>query len=245
MREGAPDGAHIRKTIAQIEASADVREIIAHLSAYASRFGFTTVALGHVVNPQIRAVKREKLFQFSTWRKEWTDVWAGKNLIIRDPIARYSLFSHKPFRWRDAFSNDRTRDKEVEHLIREFGFTDGVTIPIHTDGYPPGAVSLGADKFEISPEELGDLHIVCVHAYGRIEEMLGSFPYQSAVKLTLREREILHYVAGGKTNWEIGAILSISPHSVRDHIQSASKKLGAAGRAHTVAIALRMGLILP
>ncbi|MEE2689960.1 MAG: autoinducer binding domain-containing protein [Pseudomonadota bacterium] len=245
MQGGRLDGTRIGKALAEIAFCMDAREVIGVLSRYAERFGFATVGLGHIVNPQLSAVRRENLFQLSTWRKEWTDYWAGNNLIMRDPVARYSLYKHKPFRWSEAFANDLTEDKKVERVMRDFGFRDGISFPMHTDGLPPGAVSLGADRFELSETELGELHLVCVHAYAKIEELYGSFPYQSPVKLTVREREILHYVAGGKTNWEIGAILEISQHSVRDHLKAACEKLDAVGRAHAVAIALRLGLILP
>lgn len=242
---GGSDSARLSRALAEIAAATDARTVIDALSRYAAHYGFTTVGIGHVVNPQLNAVSRDKVFQLSTWRKEWVEVWAGRNLIIRDPIARYSLLRQKPFRWSEAFGHERTKDKEVEHLIREFGFGDGVTFPMHSDGMPPGAVSLGGDRFELNEIEFNELHLVCVHAYARIEELYGSFPYQSRVRLTVREREILHYVAGGKTNWEIGAILSISQHSVRDHLKAACGKLGADGRAHAVAIALRQGLLLP
>lgn len=242
---GGSDGARVSLAAAEIAACSDARAVIDALTRYAAYHGFTSVGIGHIVNPQLNTVSRDRVFQLSTWRKEWVEVWANRNLIIRDPIARYSLIRQKPFRWSEAFRHERTKDREVEHLVREFGFSDGVSFPMQSDGMPLGAVSLGGERFELSEAEFGELHLVCVHAYTRIEELYGSFPYQSKVRLTVREREILHYVAGGKTNWEIGAILSISQHSVRDHVKAACDKLGADGRAHAVAIALRQGLLLP
>lgn len=47
--------------------------------------------------------------------------------------------------------------------------------------------------------------------------------------LTDREAEILGWVAHGKTNEEIGALLIVSPHTVRKHLEHAFKKL----RVHT------------
>lgn len=240
-----PDYASLQSLIEQIENSTSVRSIIAYLAQFVGRYGFSTVGMGHVINPALHATNRSDVFQLSNWSKEWVDHWAGRNLIIRDPVARYSLLSDRPFRWREAFGHERTRDKDVEHLMHEFGFSDGVAIPHHTGDGPPGIVSLGADKFELNETETADIHLVCVHAYSKIERIMGSFPYQAPVNLTLREREILHFVAGGKTNWEIGQILSISEYSVRDHISAAAKKLGAIGRAHTVALAIRQGQILP
>jgi DNA-binding CsgD family transcriptional regulator len=52
--------------------------------------------------------------------------------------------------------------------------------------------------------------------------------------LTRRESECLHWVAGGKTDFEVGKILEISPRTVRFHITNAKTKLGVATRIQAV-----------
>ncbi|MEV7774956.1 response regulator transcription factor [Kitasatospora sp. NPDC086791] len=49
-------------------------------------------------------------------------------------------------------------------------------------------------------------------------------------ELTAREREIAEQVAGGATNAEIGAGLFISPGTVKNHLASIQRKLGARNR---------------
>jgi DNA-binding NarL/FixJ family response regulator len=61
--------------------------------------------------------------------------------------------------------------------------------------------------------------------------------------LTQREREVLRLLADGMTNESMGAELSISPQTVRTHVQKAMEKLGAQTRVQAVATALREGLI--
>ena len=62
-------------------------------------------------------------------------------------------------------------------------------------------------------------------------------------ELTKRERDVLRLLADGNANEEIGAILSISPQTVRTHVQKAMEKLGATTRVQAVAIALRESFI--
>jgi two-component system NarL family response regulator len=62
-------------------------------------------------------------------------------------------------------------------------------------------------------------------------------------ELTPRERDVLRLLADGKTNEEIGAALTISPQTVRTHVQKAMEKLGATTRVQAVATALRESLI--
>ena len=57
--------------------------------------------------------------------------------------------------------------------------------------------------------------------------------------LTPREREVLAWVAQGKSAWEIGEILDITKRTVDEHVQSAVRKLDAVNRTHAVALAVR------
>jgi DNA-binding NarL/FixJ family response regulator len=63
------------------------------------------------------------------------------------------------------------------------------------------------------------------------------------VALSPRELEILHLLADGKTNNEIGQALHISAHTVRTHLRRAMRKLEADNRTQAVAIALREAFI--
>jgi DNA-binding NarL/FixJ family response regulator len=62
-------------------------------------------------------------------------------------------------------------------------------------------------------------------------------------ELTQRERDVLRQLAEGMSNEQIGEVLSISPQTVRTHLQKAMEKLGATTRVQAVAIALRESLI--
>jgi DNA-binding NarL/FixJ family response regulator len=61
--------------------------------------------------------------------------------------------------------------------------------------------------------------------------------------LTRREQEVLELLAQGKTNKEISAALVISERTVKFHISSLMRKLGAGNRTEAVANAARLGLI--
>jgi DNA-binding CsgD family transcriptional regulator len=65
----------------------------------------------------------------------------------------------------------------------------------------------------------------------------------SAGALTEREREVLTWVAQGKSAWAIGEILDIAKRTGDEHAASAYRKLGAVNRAQAVAIAIRDRLI--
>jgi DNA-binding NarL/FixJ family response regulator len=80
-----------------------------------------------------------------------------------------------------------------------------------------------------------------------IEQFAGTGLGRSAAhpelnRLTEREREIVAWVATGRSNDEIAAELVVSPATVRTHVSRAMIKLGARDRAQLVVFAVQSGL---
>jgi DNA-binding NarL/FixJ family response regulator len=63
--------------------------------------------------------------------------------------------------------------------------------------------------------------------------------------LTDREREVLALVGSGLSNEDIATHLTVSPHTVKTHVNRAMAKLGAHDRAQLVVIAYETGLLSP
>ena len=66
---------------------------------------------------------------------------------------------------------------------------------------------------------------------------------ESGAALSDREIQILRWVRDGKSNQEIGAILSISPLTVKNHMQRILRKLQASNRTQAVSKAMAMKLL--
>jgi two-component system, NarL family, response regulator len=62
-------------------------------------------------------------------------------------------------------------------------------------------------------------------------------------ELSERELQVLHYMALGRSNKEIGQVLYISENTVKGHVKSILTKLDAIGRTEAIAIANRRGII--
>lgn len=60
----------------------------------------------------------------------------------------------------------------------------------------------------------------------------------SQLGLSRREIEILNWVAQGKTNSEIGAILGVSPRTVQKHLEHVYNRLGVDNRHAAMLVAL-------
>jgi DNA-binding NarL/FixJ family response regulator len=127
------------------------------------------------------------------------------------------------------------------------------------DDYVFAALRGGASGFvlkDAEPEEL--LRAVRVVAVGGsllspsvtrrvIDHFTGpaaasATPHPQLNQLTEREREIVAWVATGRSNDEIAAELIVSPATVRTHVSRAMIKLGARDRAQLVVFAVQSGL---
>jgi DNA-binding NarL/FixJ family response regulator len=62
---------------------------------------------------------------------------------------------------------------------------------------------------------------------------------QQSLHVTTREAEVLLWISRGKSNREIGEILSISPRTVNKHLEQVFVKLGVENRASAAARAVR------
>lgn len=89
-----------------------------------------------------------------------------------------------------------------------------------------------AGEAVISPELLARL-LPRLHRSGR----------PRATDLTEREREVLGLLSGGLSNAAIAAELTVSVHTVRNHIANLSAKLGAHSKLEALSIAVRDGLL--
>jgi len=73
-------------------------------------------------------------------------------------------------------------------------------------------------------------------------EGAGAGPGASTL-LTAREQEILRWIHVGKSNIEIGAILGISPLTVKNHVQKILRKLNVQNRAQAVGRGLALRIL--
>lgn len=64
-----------------------------------------------------------------------------------------------------------------------------------------------------------------------------------ATALSDRELEVLKLLAQGKSTDELAQLLTLSPHTIRNHIRNVLTKLDAGSRLEAVAVAHRQGLV--
>jgi two-component system response regulator DesR len=104
------------------------------------------------------------------------------------------------------------------------------------------ALSVGASGFvakDLPPAEI----VEALHAVGQGRTMFSAQREAPASDLSQRERDVLVLVASGATNREIASTVHLSPHTVKEHLTSLYRKLGARNRTDAVQRAQRRGLL--
>lgn len=174
----------------------------------------------------------------------WLSLYRESGMEQVDPIIQRALDDDAPFRWSDANVTHATRHRGYQTLKRDAGRGDGVAAAFRSRRH---AGQLSLMSIAIAEPCIASRHLFIVgQVLPHVHEMLvhAQAPATGAqTRLTGRELEVLRWVAAGKSNWEIGAILALSERTVKFHLSNVFAKLGAFNRAQALAKAVRLGLV--
>lgn len=186
---------------------------------------------------------------YANYPDEWKFHYMKRGLHRVDPTLYQSARSIAPVDW-SRFNHD-SKFQAVFSDASDFGITDrGLTVPVRGPYGECGLLSVTRDVSEREwqshkREFIGDLQFSAVHMH---DNVMGSGILHKALSrpaLSSRELEILQWVAVGKSQQDIGDILSISHRTVEVHLRSGREKLSALTTAQAVGRAIGLGLIYP
>jgi LuxR family quorum sensing-dependent transcriptional regulator len=213
-------------------------------SAVLARFGFVNVTLAALLR---RGDRLDQAIWANTQDPrvaEWNQTYRDEGYGEVDPLMRFLRRAVKPFEYDEApyDPNREPRAAEVVRRRREFEFRDGLVVPILGPAGTTVFVAMSGPRPDMTDRTKPALHLIALYAFYRFC-CLRSTAAVEKPRLTDREREVLTWIASGKSAWEVGEILRISRRTVEEHAQHVLGKLGAANRTHAVATAIRDHLI--
>jgi DNA-binding CsgD family transcriptional regulator len=222
--------------LGQATTAAELSEML--VSAIADA-GFDCIACGEI---DIEESRRSTFF-VNTWPADWLDFYRQERLIECDPLVAQMKLTAHPFAWSDLSFAD-PRERQVLKAVQEFGWIDGLAVPIPRGGSRFGLVSL-ASRAKVPDGE--DRRLVVgflTLAYERLRGAVSRVDAQANnAGLTSREIDCLRLVAKGLPDGEIGLELGISAATAHEYIERAKKRLGARNRPHAIAIAAGLHLL--
>ncbi len=225
-------------------------QLILELRRLLESYNIQHYSVFHHPRPTVHPIR---LSLSSNWPDNWVNRYLEKKYILIDPMIRYLLVSQQPFTWKQAqkaFAG-ATNEKRMKDMTRDaasHGLVDGSIFPVHGRMGLIGALTISGPKLDLSPVEMSLFHTVATRAYLRLRDFMEpeSSPKPdpiASLQLTHRSMEALSLLAEGMTSQEISEKLNLSRHTVDWHFNNIQGKLKARNRQHSVAMAMRLGLI--
>jgi LuxR family quorum sensing-dependent transcriptional regulator len=227
----------------ELERLCTTNEVVARLTQMIASFGFERLILTGLPEERFDEAVLGK-----RWPLDYFERYTRENYVRVSPLVRRCRTSAVPFRWqRQDFENEPDpRAGQVMHEAAEAGMSCGFLVPVHSIKGFDACVSMTGERAELPIHAKPGLHLIALYAFERLRALRETEPFATLRKkrpLTPREREVLTWIAHGKTAWEVGEILAIAKRTVDEHVQAAGRKLGAKNRTHAVALALRSGCV--
>lgn len=178
---------------------------------------------------------------------EWVCHYVEQKLYSIDPITEFAQSVTAPFRWSNIRNLVRLTAEQKRYLndMRDAGVGDGLAFQVFGPGVRNGYVGLGVDSADNFPNDAHVLDFQVVAQAGHIRFCALMPRSLSGADLSPRERQILRWIARGKSNSSIADILLLSPHTVDTLVRRIFSKLRVTDRTTAAVKGIGAGLIPP
>lgn len=174
---------------------------------------------------------------------EWLAIYLAKGYHRVDPVIREHLGSFALQYWGDSFRK-WTAPEDFLSSASDFGLVHGYSHGARGPGGQGSIFSFSGKKLSRREGRTEAVISVLVPHLHNALNRIGKAPETVTMpSISPREREVLNWLKGGKTNADIGTIMGISENTVKYHLKSIMQKLDTASRAQTVAVATARGII--
>lgn len=228
-------------TLEQLTTAADEAGVVRVFEESASKLGLTRVMAG-IWSDAEREVGVGEVLALN-YSEEWMQQYAD-GLVDSDPILKHAARTRVPFSW-DQCPIETEGEERFIALAREIGgMRYGFSTSIYAGPGKMGAVSLSSNEDCDVANNMAEIYALACAFHSTIQSLRAARAREE-IRLSPREREVLLWLARGKTYWEIGEILGTSEDTIRRQTQSAYRKLDAHNSTLAITKAITLNLISP
>ena len=166
----------------------------------------------------------------------------------REPLSRILRLSPHPVALSDIRRHARMNNRahRLGQLLAQSGMNDAFAIPLIDQQLNFAMMIIAGRDLDLRPTKRHLMALAAADVVVRLANATETGVNQSAHnKLTDRQLEIASWLVAGKTDWEIGAILSISPKTVNFHVENIKRLYGVKSRNQFVAAIVHDGGLAP
>jgi transcriptional regulator EpsA len=142
-----------------------------------------------------------------------------------------------------AFTRELERLGATQLLVHGVHDADGRALGMFVFACRPASV--GPRQAYLAQLLAPSLHAAWVRTQLQQRAQASGERAQGGNILTVRELDILKWIYLGKSNFEIGAILKISPLTVKNHVQKILRKLNVVNRTQAIGKSLELRILNP
>lgn len=236
----------------------DIQKAAVALRDYAALYGLRAAICDDIASkePMVDAVGAVLAADLFGWLGDGERWWVDHRLALHSPLPRSCRYESEAF-WCNAkgfFTTTPNPYLDDIDITRYFSmgtnYKAAIVIPVHL---PFGQISANSfHPMDPAADDLSDLFwaigdclsvITRRFVSGYVAAMRTKRRIPSDCELSKREVECLRWAAIGKTDREIGMIISLSHATVRYHVHRASEKLNSVNRAQTIFKAGQLGYL--
>jgi DNA-binding CsgD family transcriptional regulator len=187
------------------------------------------------------------VFHIIEWPESFLKFYRAANMVERDPVVEGLRHFRAPFTWTDLRRQrllDPVGSERLRRLVLQYGWRDGLVVPVARGGNRYGLVSLVGRSPLLSVHSRTHLSLASECLLARIRSFGPPDMFPSPPSgLTPREIDALRLVAQGCTDADIAQSLGVSRITAHQHVEGARKRLQARSRASMVAKGMTLGIV--
>ena len=226
------------QAVESLNSAGSQRCVIDRVTEFLQQFGFSAFGLTRL--PRLAGAELDVIL--NAWPEGWAEHYREAGMLRHDPLIQHSLQARDVFAW-DEVPQEYLLDPKaaaVPHDAAQFDMREGLCVPMPS-ALGVGSMWMAGPKLEQVP---GLRRVARLLAYHVCQAIEGLPPLPSGVRvLTVREGDVLSWIAAGKTTRDVAAILDISEHTVGEHLKNIRRKLGTSNNTHSTVRALQLGLL--
>lgn len=161
--------------------------------------------------------------------------------LQRCPVTQHVLQTDEAFFW----SKTPGHTEELYRVVQSPAGPGihGLQVPVFGRTGLEGALSLGGTSIDCSVKARLMLAWIGKQSIRKARNLLENTERELPIGLSGREREVLQWVASGRRQADIAAILGLSQRTVENHLRRARLRLGVATTAQAIRAAIHNGEI--
>jgi DNA-binding CsgD family transcriptional regulator len=225
----------------------DVPGLMYYFQQFVADYGFG-ISSYHIISENLYKKDVDESLVFHNFPEEWVEHYIEQEYYENDPIITLATRSARPFHWFEVEELLPLTDEQKQFLedLKAQGFTDGLAVPVFTANGSIAYFGLGCAEGEsdLTSEQEREILFVCHQTHLRYMD-ITSAEAEDKPDLSAREKDVLYWIAQGKSNSVIADILEISDHTVDTLVRRCFSKLGVSNRVSAALKGVGSGLILP